>query len=464
MLDLVERVLKYVEGLADYAEVRYENAKGNRFIIKNGVLEATDISRTFGISIRYLKQGFLGTIYSNNLDFAKLKALIDRTLKKTASKILKNPIELSKEKVYTDSYEVKQKINLEDVSQEEKIKAILEIEKVLLNKKLAMRYFELYDEIKEKLYINSEGSKIISKIPRVCIEYALTLIANGDSEQRSFQYSGSGGWEIFNSWNLIEKLSKEADILAKLSKAKKLVKGNYDVILAPELVGIASHESCGHPYEADRILGREAAQAGKSFVTKDMLGQKIGSNVVTVADDPTLPNSYGFYLYDEEGLKAERRILIKDGMINSFLQNRETAAELKTQSNGAARANAWYSEPLVRMANTFVLPGNYNFEELLGSIKKGVYIKTYMEWNIDDKRFNQKYTGLESYLIENGELKDLIKRPMLEITTPKFWSSIDAVGKDLDFVAGNCGKGDPMSPIPVWFGGPHIRLRNIILV
>ena len=327
-----------------------------------------------------------------------------------------------------------------------------------------MRYFELYDELKEKIYVNSEGSRITSKIPRVGFEYALTLVANGDSEQRSFQYGGSGGWEIFNSWNLTEKLSNEADMLAKLSKSKKLIKGNYDVVLAPEIVGIASHESCGHPYEADRILGREAAQAGKSFVTLDMLGQNIGSSVVSVADDPTLPNSYGYYLYDEEGMRAERRILMENGLINSFLQNRETAAELKTQSNGAARANAWYNEPLVRMANTFVVPGNYSFDELLESIKNGVYIKTYMEWNIDDKRFNQKYIGLEACVIENGELKQLVKRPAIEITTPKFWSSVDAVGKDLDFVAGSCGKGDPMQGVPVWFGGPHIRLRNIILV
>jgi len=464
MLDIVERVLKYVEGLADYAEVRYESASGDRFIVKNGVLEATDISKTFGIAIRYLKKGFLGTLYSNTLEFAKLKALIDETINKTSTKILKKPIDFSKEKVFGCNYEVKQKINLENVSQEEKIKAIFDLEKSLLSKKLTMRYFELYDEIKEKIYANSEGSRIISKIPRIGFEYALTLVANGDSEQRSFQYGGSGGWEIFNKWNLIEKLSDEADMLAKLSKAKKLVKGKYDVILAPEIVGIASHESCGHPYEADRILGREAAQAGKSFVTTDMLGQKIGSDVVSVADDPTLPNSYGYYLYDEEGMRAERRLLIKNGLINSFLQNRETAFELKTQSNGSARANAWYNEPLVRMANTFVVPGNHSFEELLESIKNGVYIKTYMEWNIDDKRFNQKYTGLEAYMIENGELKRLVKRPALEITTPKFWSSIDAVGKDLDFVAGNCGKGDPMQGIPVWFGGPHIRLRNIILV
>jgi len=464
MLDLVERVLKHVESLTDYAEVRYENANGSRFIVKNGVLEATDLSKTFGIAIRYLKKGFLGTLYSNSLEFAKLKALIDKTIKSQSSKILSKPIELSKEKVYGCNYEVKQKINLENVSQEEKIKAVFEIEKTLLSKNLAMRYFELYDELKEKIYVNSEGSRITSKIPRVGFEYALTLVANGDSEQRSFQYGGSGGWEVFNSWNLTEKLSNEADMLAKLSKAKKLVKGNYDVVLAPEIVGIASHESCGHPYEADRILGREAAQAGKSFVTLDMLGQNIGSSVVSVADDPTLPNSYGYYLYDEEGMRAERRILMENGLINSFLQNRETAAELKTQSNGAARANAWYNEPLVRMANTFVVPGNYSFDELLESIKNGVYIKTYMEWNIDDKRFNQKYTGLEACVIENGELKQLVKRPAIEITTPKFWSSVDAVGKDLDFVAGSCGKGDPMQGVPVWFGGPHIRLRNIILV
>jgi TldD protein len=116
------------------------------------------------------------------------------------------------------------------------------------------------------------------------------------------------------------------------------------------------------------------------------------------------------------------------------------------------------------MANTFVLPGEFSFEELLESVKNGVYIKTYMEWNIDDKRFNQKYTGLESYLIENGKLTSLVKRPTLEITTPKFWSSIDAIGKELGFVAGNCGKGDPQQGVPVWFGGPHARLRNIILV
>lgn len=222
MLDLAERVLKFVEGIADYSEVRYEKSSGNRFIVKNGVLEVTDISKSFGISIRYLKKGFLGTVYSNNLDLAKLKVLIANALKKTIP--VKKPVEMSNEKVYQDSYEVKQKVNLEDIGQGEKIKELLEVDKALIKKKLAMRYFELYDDIKEKVYVNSEGSKIVSKIPRIGLDYNLTLVANGSSEQRSFQYGGSGGWELFKKWNLANVLSDEADMLQKLSKAKKLAK------------------------------------------------------------------------------------------------------------------------------------------------------------------------------------------------------------------------------------------------
>ena len=149
-------------------------------------------------------------------------------------------------------------------------------------------------------------------------------------------------------------------------------------------------------------------------------------------------------------------------MINELLQNRETAAEFRIKSNASSRANSWAAEPIVRMANTFVEPGNCTFDEII-DVKKGVYIKSYMEWNIDDKRFNQRYVGLEAYEIKNGSLEGLVKRPALEITTPAFWSAVDAVGKDFELTVGNCGKGEPMQGIPVGFGGPHIRLQNVML-
>ena len=468
MLDLAKKTLRYAEKLSDYAEIRFENSKTNRIIVKNGNLEATEVNKIFGISIRVLKNGFLGFVATNDLKFSNLKKQVNKALKLAnySKNILKKPVKLSEEKTFKDKYNVKEKIKLENISLEKKIKKIFEIEKALIKTKikLPIRFFEYSDEMKEKIFINSEGSLIQSKIPRITFDYVITFISNGSSEQRIFQFGGSGGWELLRQWKLKQKILEEAKNLPKIAKAKKLPKDKYDVILSPELTGIISHESCGHPYEADRILGREAAQAGKSFVKKDMLGQKIGSEVANVVDDPTIPNSYGFYLYDDEGVKARRRFLIKNGIINAFLQNRETAAEFGIASNGSSRAKACFSEPIVRMANTFVLPGNYSFEELLETIKNGVYIKSYMEWNIDDKRYNQKYTGLESYLIKNGKISKLVKAPTLEITTPTFWSSIDAVGKDLEFVAGSCGKSDPMQPLPVWFGGPDIRLRNIVLV
>jgi len=246
-----------------------------------------------------------------------------------------------------------------------------------------------------------------------------------------------------------------------IREAQPPPRGKVDLVLGSQVVGLIVHESAGHPYEADRIFGREAAQAGESFLKADMLGQRIGSEVVNVADDPTLEHSYGFYLYDDEGVKARRRLLIKDGIINEFLHNRETAARMGIKSNASARANAFDREPIVRMANTFMLPGDHSFEELLEDIRLGVYIKTFGEWNIDDRRYNMRFVGRECYLIENGELKGLVRRPILEVTTPGLYASIDALDGNLSFEAATCGKGDPVQGIPVWHGGPNVRVRGI---
>ncbi|MEM3507601.1 MAG: TldD/PmbA family protein, partial [Candidatus Bathyarchaeia archaeon] len=329
--------------------------------------------------------------------------------------------------------------------------------------KFPTRLFTLYEVESEKLFMNNEGSKIYSLIPRISFYYVLSAYESSKGvTQRINQIGGSGGWEIVKDWNLINLIKNEAITLAKiLEKAKKVPSKKLDLIVGSELVGIISHESCGHPFEADRILGREAAQAGESFIKANMVGKRIGSEKVTIVDDPTLQNSFGYYLYDDEGVKAERRVLIENGIVKNFLHNRETANEFKTESNASARAAGYEYEPIIRMANTFMLPGNYEFEELVEDIAEGIYIKSFVEWNIDDKRFNQRYVGLEAYVIENGKLSDMAKNPIIEITTPSLYMSIDAVGKELSFNAAICGKGEPMQGVPVWTGGPEIRLRNI---
>jgi TldD protein len=237
-----------------------------------------------------------------------------------------------------------------------------------------------------------------------------------------------------------------------------------DLICGSEVTGIAAHESCGHPMEADRILGREMSQAGRSFIYNGgpyWYGTRIGSEAVTVVDDPTVEHSYGYYLFDDEGVKARRRFLYKNGLINEFLHNRESAAKLDTRSNGSSRSVNYDREAIVRMANTFVLPGKYSEEELIEDVKYGVYMKSFTEWNIDDKRFNQRYVGREAYLIENGKLTNPVAKPIIETTTPKFWTSVDAVSKKVKFDAATCGKGDPAQGVPVYAGGPCLRLRGV---
>jgi TldD protein len=249
-----------------------------------------------------------------------------------------------------------------------------------------------------------------------------------------------------------------------ITKGKAVKPGTMDLVCGPEVTGIAAHESCGHPMEADRILGREMSQAGRFFIYEGgpfWIGTRIGSNVVTIVDDPTIEHSYGYYEYDDEGIKARRRYLYKNGLINEFLHNRESAAKLSTRSNAASRSVNYDREAIVRMANTFVLPGDMTEEEIIEDVNYGVFMKSFTEWNIDDKRFNQRYVGREAYVIERGKLKHPVARPIIETTTEKFWKAVDAVSKKVEFDAATCGKGDPAQGIPVYTGGPCIRLRGV---
>jgi TldD protein len=115
------------------------------------------------------------------------------------------------------------------------------------------------------------------------------------------------------------------------------------------------------------------------------------------------------------------------------------------------------------MANTFVAPGDFQEDELIGSIKNGILMNSFTEWNIDDKRYNQKYVSREAYFVSDGELGGPARKCILEITTPGFWGAVDAVSKKVEFSAAECGKGDPMQGAAVFTGGPMIRLRSVAL-
>ncbi len=456
----IEDVLKKVEEEVDYAEVRYEKTLINNLVMKNGNIDAVNVEKDKGISIRVLYDGGIGFVSTN--DPKDINDLIKRAVK--MAKNNKSKLGLSEEKTYKDRWEVKQKKKIEETDLEWKIEYLQDLDRKIMetNVNIPARIFELDDKLIEKEYVNSDGTKISAYHPKIGFFYFVTVVGK-TVEQGYKQFGYSGGYEAFEFWDLENIAVEEVKGLNRVAnEGKEAPKGKMDLLCGPEVTGIAVHESCGHPTEADRIMGRESSQAGESFIKEAMIGEIIGSEYVNIAEDPTIEHSYGYYKYDEEGVKARIKYLYKKGKINEFLHSRETAYKMGIQSNGAARASSYDREPIPRMANTFFVPGDYTLDELIEDIKFGIYMKSFTEWNIDDKRYNQRYIGRESYIIENGEIKDPVKRPVLEITTPGFYKAVDAAGKDLEFTAGTCGKSDPMQGLDVWMGGPSIRLRNVI--
>jgi len=451
----------------DYAEVRAHSIKHEELVMKNGVLDAYVSTVDNGFCVRILAEGGIGFASTNKWTKDEARVIVDIACKFAKMAKRKEKIAFAEEKSVKADWKVPEKRKIEGVSPETKIETLTEMDKALTSEgiNVAARMFSLGMSFTEKYFVNTEGSVISSWVPRIGAYGFITVVENGKPEQAYKQFGYAGGWEALDQWRMTDQMTHEAKVLQRVIKESKAVRsGKMDLVCGPEVTGIAAHESCGHPMEADRILGREMSQAGRSFIYPSgpfWLGTKIGSPFVAIVDDPTVKNSFGYYEYDDEGIKARPRYLYKNGVINEFLHNRETAAKLNTRSNGASRAVNYDREAIVRMANTFVQPGDMSEEEIFEDVKQGVYMRSFTEWNIDDKRFNQRYVGREAYWIEKGELKHAIARPVVETTTPIFWSAVDAVSKKVEFDAATCGKGDPMQGVPVYTGGPIIRLRGV---
>jgi TldD protein len=468
--NLLEKIVEKALSLgADYAEARWH--KNNSFSITMRNDKVIGMGKSFreGVGIRVMIAGSLGFSATNDINREGLERALSAAIStaRNSSHYYKTPQNLSEERMEEASYSVSQLKKPQNIDVKEKIdylKHLWENAREGSGVAKLQSLFSSYNEnIEEKLVINSDGARIQSRIPRIALFYNIAVKGDGgEGANRWYEYSAAGGAELIKKWKPEERIRAETNLLGRILKeAKKVSPGEYNVILGTEIVGLMAHESCGHPSEADRILGREAAQAGESFIKPEMIGKRIGSEAVTIIDDPTIPNSNGFYLYDDEGVKARPRYLYKNGLINEFLHNRETAYILRTHSNAAARAMDYNSEPIVRMANTYFKPGDYKLDELLEEMKNGLYVKSYMEWNIDDQRWGQRYVGLEAYYIEKGDIKFMVKNPVLEFTTQEVYMKTEAVADNLEFHAGVCGKGEPGQGVPVWFGGPEILVKNL---
>jgi len=316
----------------------------------------------------------------------------------------------------------------------------------------------------KKLFMNNEGANI-----RFINSLAWVLLKADAKENEVTQFyektiGHSGGYEIFKEQDM-DEVAKEVGLkAASLLKAKPAkTEKNATLILDPEYIALLVHEIIGHPSEADRVLGRETAWAGTTWWA-GKIGEKIGSELLSAYDDPTIPGTLGYYLYDDEGVKARRKLLIDRGVLKEHMHSRETAAAFGVEPNAGMRGITFEYIPLIRMSNTFLDGGDWEYEEMLKETKHGYLIIGMRHPSIDDKRYNWTISAQEGYEIENGELTKHLRDVSLTSTSPEFFKSIDAVTKNYQIVPlPGCGKGDPMQALYVGNGGPYVRCKANIL-
>jgi TldD protein len=457
--ELIDRIMDYASSKSKFADARYMEIDTRGVSYKNG--EFTGIQKTSegGYAIRVMNDS-ISIACTDSEDWGKIREIVDRAVARSQ---FPGKNRISEGKGIKDSWRVDQKKKIEDMSVEDRIDIVRNYDGLLESLGAKIRLNVVSDKKVRQKYVNSVGSEIEGEISRVFYFYMLGILENGEFEQSSEQYGSSSGYEYIDSLDLEEKMTEEVRDLTETLSAPHVSPGKFDVIIGPEISGIVAHESAGHPTEYDRIIGREGALAGESFLTGKEYPFRIGSGAVSVVDDPSFRGSFGYYEYDDEGVKSRKRYLYRKGLTDEFILNRESAAILGTEPNGGGRSSSWNMEPLARMSTTYIEPGEYGFEELFEDVKRGIYIKSYTEWNIDDIRLNEKYVGKEAYIIQDGDLTGRVRRPVIETNTINFYSSIDAVGNDLQFNAGMCGKGDPMQGVDVWMGGPHVRLRGMYI-
>jgi len=455
---------------ATYAEARVQSNWERQFVLKNGESQPSYFAEGYGIGIRVISRGALGFAATNDMKRANVGELAKKAVRlaQASSPLLKFPVTLDDSKPARRKWAPPETRKVENADSAWLRKVLLDVDARIADGKAGVkmpgRLLYLGAELEERYYVNSDGARVEGRLPRIGFFGSLTAVEGGETAQRFIQQGETGGLEVVKRVRLLERVEEEARAMGKvLRTATRPPADTVDIVLSPELSGIAAHESVGHPQEADRVLGREGAQAGESYLKAESLGRRIGSLEANISDDPNLLHSNGFVPVDDEGVEAKKRFLIKDGVINEFLHNRTTAKEFGLRSNGASRSVSFNREPIIRMSNTFVEPGDYTTDELIREVKHGVFFKTFTEWNIDDKRLNQRYVALEAYLIHQGELNGLVKSPVLEITTPKLWGSVKARSEHMEFESATCGKGDPMQGAPVWTGGPETLLSGIKL-
>lgn len=450
---LVEQILDAaLETGADFSEVYIEDHSSSVLQSVSGRLEKSNNTKSFGVGIRVAKkfQSVYGYTNSKNPeDLIKLakdlsKSFNDSTLT-TRTPLM--PLEVGQKH--------KVKIKPSEVALADKVKLL----------KTAYKHASEYDEVikqvicylvddeKDVLIANSEGRFVTET--RVKVRLMISSVAS----DKGLMQSGSDG---DGSGKGYEFLFEEMDIPYFAESASKIAKtmlyaddcpsGVMPVVIHNAFGGVIFHEACGHSLEATSVAKNASVFCGK-------LGTKIASDIVTAIDDGTIENGWGSANYDDEGYPQQRRVLIENGILKSYMIDKINARRMQMEPTGSSRRQNYKFSPTSRMSNTFIDNGDSTFEEIIADTKFGLFAKKMGGGSVNPGNGDFNFSVMEGYMIRDGKIAEPVKGAALVGNGADILHKIDMIAGNLDRSRGMCGSAS--GSIPADVGQPTIRVKEI---
>lgn len=437
---------------ADYVEARFEENQTSQIAYRGKVLESIGRSSAAGGNVRALVKGGWGFTSFNDLD--NLTARISQAVEQ-ARATGSGKSQLADVEPVRDNVPSGVKINPVTIPLAEKKRLLDEYNEIIWSTPgIKTSNISYGDSRKKVTFLNSEGAFITQERADVVIR--LTAIAAKDSEVQQVGLSTGSRGDFQAITKLHQQVREMAQHAVNLLDAPQVKGGEYTVVLDPILAGVFVHEAFGHLSESDFVYEndklRELMKLGKQFGAVDL-------NIVDSASEPA--GRRGSFKYDDEGVRAVKTYLIREGKLVGRLHSRETAAKMKEKPTGNARAINYRFPPIVRMTNTYIEPGKMSFKDIIADIKEGIYAKNWYGGTTSMEMFT--FSAGEAYMIRNGKIAEPLRPVMLSGNVFRTLLNIDAIGNDLDMnEGGGCGKGG-QSPLPVSNGSPHIRIRHCLV-
>jgi TldD protein len=473
VLEEITGLMEAAAGRCDYADARWV-ARAHRLIVTvNGRVERLDADETEGVGVRVRAGGGWGFAGTSDLSRAGLDRALSRALAVAEAQPAAPASALAPVAPARGHWAGPCEVDPLEMALDDQVALLVAAGEAMRTDKRIVRTDSIGFTVRtRKAFASTEGAGCTQELTEAGGGISAVAVADGLLQRRSYPGghvgdSAAGGWELVTGMDLPGHAPRVAEEVLELLTAPPCPAGETTLVLHGEQVALQVHESVGHPLELDRMLGGEASYAGTSWVAPGDVGTlRYGSPAMTVTADATLPGALGSYGWDDEGVPGSRFALVEEGVLRGALSSRESAAAIGADaSGGCMRAEDWSRQPIVRMTNVSLEPGEAGtLGELLADTGEGIYLETNRSWSIDDRRLNFQFGCEVAREIRDGELGRLYRDATYAGITPRFWASLDAVCSRPEWHAWglvNCGKGEPGQVAHVSHGAAPARFRGV---